>query len=87
MRTSGTPAPLESTNVPERWARENRIAPQGQNRARKEKNEEMENGESLVSFYPPLLHAWELEGRPMGLEHHTAASFAGLLAWRVNLAG
>ena len=31
----------------------------------------MENGESLVSFCPPLPHAWELEGWPVDEVHRT----------------
>src|SRR5882757_10807479 len=49
----------------------NRIALAGTKPKLEREKREMENGESLVSFCPPLPHAWELEGWPVDEVHRT----------------
>ena len=50
----------------------NRIALAGTKPKQEREKREIENGESLVSFCPPLPHAWELEGWPVDEVHRTS---------------
>src|SRR5713226_2637212 len=55
---------------------------QGKTECEYEKNKKSGTAKRWAHFYPPLPHAWELEGWPGDKRNARAANFAGLLAWR-----